>query len=237
MGGKERQERQKASSKSLRQKRGPSCKDEGKAGESYGWSSPACPPACLPEPPSCCRPGVLTPLPKTWCQLFAHRSHVCLGVCASPGGSSAKSRYPQPVGPARVGSWGAPAPTAHPEPLPLRCLHPGGPSATLHTKSHRAGLLLAALPGRGGGGRGGGGEGDEKGLAASPHFCIQRTARGVCVSACIRCLRTTAAAVSALSCRRPGVRGALAVYCLVTSVATQKPNAFVEGRLCWQRRL
>lgn len=62
-------------------------------------------------------------------------------------------------------------------------------------------------------------EGEEEGrvairglLAASPHFCSQRTARGVCASACICCLRTTAAAASAPSCRRPGVSGELWLF-------------------------
>lgn len=38
---------------------GQSCKDEAKAGGSYGWRSPACRPARLPQPPSCHQPGVL----------------------------------------------------------------------------------------------------------------------------------------------------------------------------------
>lgn len=43
-------------------------------------------------------PARCPPLSKTWCQLFAHHGHVCLGVCASPGGGSVTARYPQPPG-------------------------------------------------------------------------------------------------------------------------------------------
>lgn len=78
-------------------------------------------PAAPPPPPTTFLPPARCPppIPNPWSQLFVHHSHVCLGVCISPGGGSVKSRYPQPIGLARVGSWGAPAPAA---PLPSPCL-------------------------------------------------------------------------------------------------------------------